>query len=188
MGLTISDTLKLGLTRNERTYEHFLDFLTNHLENQLVNALNKLGAALFSLSGKSETQLFTEFDELETKYISKMENLLQFHEKQLEIIRQQKSSYEALGNTGGIAGYFEFESTGKLLPILKGWKLEKSGDKCPILDSYFDEQEDVDIPLFGKTENGEVYDIGMDTLDDIGRPGKVVGLKWDKVRVIKYDF
>ena len=116
-----------------------------------------------------------------------MENLLQFQEKSHEILRKQRENYENLGNTGGVMGYFEYNSTGKLLPILKGWKLEKSGQDCPILGIHFDEQAEIDVPLYGMTEKEEVYNIGMSTIDKMGRPGKLVGLTWDKETVSKKD-
>ena len=112
-----------------------------------------------------------------------MENLLQFREKSHDILRKQRENYENLGNTGGVMGHFEYNSTGKLLPILKGWKLEKAEKDCPILGIHFDEQAEIDVPLYGINEKDEVYNIGMSIIDKMGRPCKLVGLKWDKEMV-----
>ena len=85
---------------------------------------------------------------------------------------EQLEAYDWLRNSGGVVGQMNYKDSGQLLPILIGWTTNGS-DK--ILNVYHDFDDNKDIALSLPS-----LELGSDTTDKLNRPGKLIGLEWNK--------
>ena len=152
-------------------------FVTQRIISQIqsiIDSLNMIARTKFSGSKKNGTEHIRPVELIKTEkenFLNAQERLKMFRLEQTLIAIEQLQAYDWLRTSGGVVGQLNYRESGQLLPILIGWKLD--GDH--ILNVYhdFDENKDYALTLPDK-------EIGSDTVDNLGRPGKLIGLEWNK--------
>ena len=171
--------LQLGVSSTEANQNNFMDFYLHHIEENISEQLNKLGSAIFTPGAATTLELKEDLTAMVEKFITNSERHLKFKKEVLQIMSEQMKNFESLAHHGGTLGYMEFNNTGRLLPIIKGWLMRDGDLECPILGAHHDYEKEQDIPLYG-SDGKNPYKIGAEQTDAFGRSGKIVGLDFEK--------
>ena len=141
----------------------------------MIDSLQTIARTKFSknssLPTSEQIRAFEEIKSTKSSWSGTVERLTMFRLERILIGLEQLEAYDWLRTSGGVVGQMNYKESGQLLPILIGWSVD--GEK--ILNVYHDFDENKDFAL-----HVPELELGSDTTDKLGRPGKLIGLEWNK--------